>query len=449
MNATANPYLSGNFAPVDDELTALDLDVTGQIPRELNGRLLRIGPNPVAPEPKSYHWFIGNGMVHGLRLRDGQAEWYRRRYVRDDQVVAKRGGPPVAGPTHGGNGGGVVNTNVIGHAGRTFALVEAGNVPVELDYELETLTRTDFGGTLPGGFTAHPKRDPETGELHACVYHFGWDYIQYVVVGVDGRVRKTVDVPLPGKPMIHDCSITENWFVFVDCPVIFDETVIAEGYSLPYRWHPERPTRVGLLPRDGGADDVVYAEVEPCFVFHPLNSYEDDDGRIVLDVVRHPKMFDTDLRGPNEGPPTLDRWLIDPRGGPVKETRIDDHGQEFPRIDERLIGKPHRFGYGAGFGDGRDLVTGGLLKHDLQRGETLLRHEGAHRQFMEAVFVPRSKGAEEDDGWVMAYAHDAREGRADVQILDARDFTGEPVATVHLPDRVPFGFHCNWVPDEA
>ncbi len=101
---TANPYLSGNFAPVAEEVTALDLRVTGTIPRELNGRLLRIGPNPIVPpDPAKYHWFTGNGMVHGLRLRDGRAEWYRNRFVRDDDVAAAKGLPPDArsAPRHG------------------------------------------------------------------------------------------------------------------------------------------------------------------------------------------------------------------------------------------------------------------------------------------------------------------------------------------------------------
>jgi|GEM_PF-4077956 len=129
-----NPYLSGNFAPVEDELSAVDLPVTGELPPGLCGRLLRIGPNPVSPDPKSHHWFLGTGMVHGLRLRDGRAEWYRSRYVRDDRVVAARGWPPVPGPRGKLQmGEGVVNTNVISHAGKILALVEAGNLPVELD----------------------------------------------------------------------------------------------------------------------------------------------------------------------------------------------------------------------------------------------------------------------------------------------------------------------------
>jgi carotenoid cleavage dioxygenase len=444
---TENRYLSGNFAPVDEELTAFDLPVTGSIPRELEGRLLRIGPNPLAPDPSRHHWFLGNGMVHGVRLRGGRAEWYRNRYVRDDEVTRLKGWPEVAGPRRDDLGGGVANTHVIRHAGRTFAIVEAGNLPVELDDELETVARSAFDGSLPAGFSAHPKRDPDTGELHAAVYSFMWEHVQYVVVGRDGRVRRSVDIPVPGRPMVHDCAITENYFVVLDLPVTFTPEMLTQGYPLPYRWDPDYGARVGLLPREGDATDVIWSEAEPCYVFHPLNAYEDEAGRVVLDVVRHPKMFATDLLGPNEGAPTLERWLVDPKGGPVKEQRLDDRGQEFPRHDERRIGKPYRFGYTAGFAD--RVTLGGLLKHDLRDGRVECHQEGPARLFMEPVFVPRGPQADEDDGWVMAYVYDASSNKSDVVILHAQDFAGEPVATIHLPSRVPFGFHGNWVPDEA
>jgi len=442
---TENPFLTGNFAPVAEECTALDLPITGTLPPELTGRLLRIGPNPIAPEPATHHWFLGNGMVHGVCLRDGKAEWYRNRFVRDGEVVQARGWPPVEGPQPAMEiGSGLANTNVIGHAGRTFAIVEAGNLPVELSYELETVARSNFGGTLAGGFTAHPKCDPDTGELHAAVYSPFWEHVQYVVVGTDGSVRRSVEVSAPGKPMVHDCAITRSWFIVFDLPCIFDPQMVAEGRGLPYRWNSEYPARVGLVRRESDAP-VIWAEVEPCYVFHPMNAYEDADGRVVLDVVRHPKMFANELRGPNEGAPTLDRWIVDPKGGPVKEQRLDDTGQEFPRHDERLIGKPYRYGYTAGFGEGPAM--GDLYMHDLRDGKVTVHSEGKDRLFLEPVFVPVRDGAAEDDGWVLAYVYDASTDKADVVVLHAQDFAAAPVATIHLPQRVPYGFHGNWVPD--
>ncbi len=442
-------YLEGNFAPVDTEVEAFDLAVRGEIPSELSGRLLRIGPNPVAaPDPASYHWFTGSGMVHGLRLRDGKAQWYRNRFVRSDSVSTARNWPITPGPRHG-MGDGTANTNVIGHGGSTFAIVEAGGLPVELSYDLETLRMTNFNETLPGSFTAHPKRDPQTGELHAMVYYFEWDYVQYVVVGTNGLVRKTVNVPVPGKPMMHDCAITESKVVVLDLPVTFNLEAAINGHALPYLWDPEYGARVGLLSRDAvDGNDTVWCELpDLCYVYHPLNAFDLPDGRVVCDVVKHPKMFANDTYGPNEGEPVLARWTVDPATGRVHEEIIDDRGQEFPRHDERLLGREHRFGYGAAFGHG--VEHGPALKHDLLKRTTELHEYGEGRVSLEPVFVPRHDDAGEDDGWVMSYVYDATTNSSDVVILNAQDFTGEPVAVVSLPQRVPFGFHGNWVPDEA
>ena len=439
-----NPYLSGNFAPVADEHTAFGLRVTGTIPAELEGRLLRIGPNPIAADPATHHWFLGTGMVHGLRLRGGRAEWYRRRFVRDDEIALAKGWPEVRGPRPEFQlGGGVANTHVIAHAGRTLAIVEGGNYPVELDAELETVARSDFGGTFSGGFSAHPKRDPDSGELHAAVYSPIRDGVQVVVVGVDGRVRRTVDVPLPGRSMIHDCALTDRYFLVLDLPVTFDAAYLSDGQPLPYRWNPEYGARVGLLPREGQASQIAWCEVDPCYVFHALNAYDAHDGRVVVDVVRHPRMFASDLRGPNDGAPTLERWTLDPRGGRAREERLDERGLEFPRHDERRVGKPYRYGYATSFG--AELMFGGLVKHDLRDGKRETHDEGPARRFFEPVFVAR--GAAEDDGWILAFVYDAAEDRSDVVILHAQDFSGAPLATIHLPVRVPYGFHGSWVPD--
>ena len=168
-----NRYLEGGYAPVTEEVTAVELDVTGTIPAHLEGRYLRNGPNPISAEPATYHWFTGDGMVHGVRLRDGKADWYRNRWVRSEAVAQALGEQWPSGPVHADMDFSS-NTNVIGHAGRTFAIVEAGARPYELTYDLSTIGPCDFDGTLPGGYTAHPKRDPSTGELHAMSYVWGW-----------------------------------------------------------------------------------------------------------------------------------------------------------------------------------------------------------------------------------------------------------------------------------
>jgi carotenoid cleavage dioxygenase len=381
-------------------------------------------------------------MVHGLRLRDGRAEWYRNRFVRDAEVAAAQGQPPLAGDRDGDT---VVNTHVIGHAGRTFALVEAGSRPIELSYELDSVERCDFDGTLDGGLSAHTKLDPATGDLHTVTYHWAWDHIRHVVIGPDGQVRRELHVPVADGPMVHDCAITERYVLLFDLPVTFSLDDAMAGAQLPYRWNPDHPPRVGVLPLAGAAEDVRWYEAPSCYVFHPLNAYDLDDGGVVVDLVRHPRMFDTVLNGPDEGLPQLERWSLPAGGSAVRAEQLDDLPQEFPRHDERLTGRRHRYGYGAVVAP--HVTHGPTVKHDLDAGTREVHDYGPGRLSLEPVFVPRSADAAEDDGWVLSYVYDASTDRSDVVVLNAQDFAGDPVATVHLPGRVPFGFHGSWVAD--
>ncbi len=451
MATTTDQYLQGNYAPVLDEITATDLAVTGTIPAELDGRLIRNGPNPVDGGQPESHWFTGTGMVHGVRLRDGKADWYRNRFVVSDRVSEALGKPITPGPRFQGSEG-TANTNVIGHAGMTLAIVEAGGQPVLLTDELETVESIDFNGTLDGSFSAHPKIDPVTGELHVAAYHWTWDFVRYLVVNAEGTaVTKKVDVPVGYSPMIHDIHITETSALLFDFPVRFNLEKAMEGHQLPYYWVDDAPARVGVLPLDGGADDVRWCELEPCFAFHPCNAFDLPDGRIQMEIARYDTLFRNVINGPADVDPQFDRWTLDPANGTTKEERLDDRAHEFPRHDERRLGRKARYAYTASF-VGHE---GPGFKHDLETGTIETHDFGPGRATQEMVFVPREPDASiddptnEDDGWIMSYVYDANTDTSDVVILNAQDFTGEPVATVHLPQRVPQGFHGNWVPSDG
>src|ERR1700722_6536843 len=448
-------FLQGSFAPVTEESTAFDLPVTGTIPAGLTGRYLRNGPNPLGLDDPNYHWFLGAGMVHGVRLRDGKAEWYRNRWVRSKAVAAARGEDGRGVPVHE-NMDFAANTHIIGHGGRTLATVEAGPLPYELTYDLDTVGPCDFGGTLPGGLAAHTKIDHQTGELHAIAYYWAWDHVQHVIVDPAGTVRQTTDIPVTDGPMMHDFALTQRYVVLLDLPVTFSLTAVAAGRELPYVWNPEHRARVGLLPRAGG--DVRWFEVDPCWVFHCLNAYDDESGRVVVDLCQYNQSFDVSTLWAAHGPVTLDRWTIDPAAGQVTQQRIDDRGQEFPRVDDRIISRPHRYGYSAVIGEvNRSISVGGdfsddafanaILRHDLAAGTVQAREFGPDATVGEAVFAPSGPGSAEDDGYVLAFTHNPDRGASDLIILAAQDFLGEPVATVHLPARVPLGFHGNWIPD--
>ena len=446
-----NPFLEGIYAAVADEVTTQSLPVSGKLPPELDGLYVRIGPNPITPpDPRFYHWFAGDGMVHGVRLQGGKALWYRNRFVRSTRVSAALGEDPAPGPRDPRTD--TVNTNIIGHAGKLLALVEAGGFPVELDSVMGTVAHSNLDGTLTlGGFSAHPHRDPDSGELHAICYNGGNSaFIRHVVVGTDGRVRRELPIPVTDGPMIHDCALTARFVIILDLPVTFSLAAARAGVGFPYRWNKDHPARVGLLPREGGADDVIWCDVDPAQVFHPCNAYDLPDGRVVIDVAAHDRMFDTDHpNGPDGSVLTFERWTCDPVTRRVERRVIDTVPQEFPRFDERLTGKPYRFAYTVTMRDGApdSMANGssGVIRHDLETGARALHDFGTGKVPGEFVFVPRAADAAEDDGWLMGYVVDSRTDSTDLVVLNARDIATPPVAVVGLPRRVPLGFHGNWI----
>jgi carotenoid cleavage dioxygenase len=172
---------------------------------------------------------------------------------------------------------------------------------------------------------------------------------------------------------------------------------------------------------------------------------------VVVDVCRHPTMFARSTEGPNDGgTPTLDRWTIDRSAGKVREERLDERGNEFPRVNETLLMSQHRYGYTVeAVNTDTAFDTARLLKHDLRRGTSEQHDFAAGGRPGEFVFVPAADATSEDDGYLMGYVYDPTRDSSDFVVLDASNVGADPVATVHLPQRVPYGFHGNWVPDPA
>lgn len=426
---TTDFHLTGAFAPVHDELTAFDLPVTGALPPELTGWYLRNGPNP---REDSAHWFTGDGMVHGVRLENGRAAWYRNRWVRTESFDKPEATLYNADGTRNLHTS-VANTHVVNHAGRTLALVES-SLPYEITSELETVGVYDFDGELADSMTAHPKICPVTGELHFFGYgSITSPHVSYYRADAAGKLVVKQPVEVPGLTMMHDFALTARHVVFYDLPVVFDRASVGQG--MPYRWDAGYGARLGVMRRDHPEAGVVWLEVEPCYVFHTLNAFDTPDGRIIVDVVRYDHMW---WPGHEDVPGSLWRWTIDLASDVVTEDRLDDRPGEFPRIDDRLAGSDARFGHVTQTGK-----QSFLRRYDLHRG-TATEHAFAPGHIPgEAVFVPAERG----EGWLLTYVYDAADDRSDLIVLDAGNVAGAPVATVHLPQRVPAGFHGNWLPD--
>jgi carotenoid cleavage dioxygenase-like enzyme len=433
-------FLKGNYAPVADEITAVDLEVTGSIPTSLAGRYLRNGSNPASGQ--SGHWFFGDGMVHGIRLESGTAAWYRNRYVRTtklQQSLDAMDPDAMFDPTAS-----AANTHVIAHAGRIWAL-EEGHLPYELSPELDTIGCDDFGGKLTTAFTAHPKLCPETGELHFFGYAPFPPYLTYHVLDAGGQLVHSAPITVPQGTMMHDFMITRDHAIFMDLPVVFD----LSNPGAPIKWDDNYGARVGIMPRMGTDADVRWFDVDPCYVFHPLNAYV-DGYTVVCDVGRHETMWKNSM---DDFPPSfLHRWTFDLASGAVSEQQLDEVSHGFPRVDDRVVGLRHRYGWGvAPRNGGRALLgdAGVVVKWDLSGGSQATFDLGPDAFPGEFVFVQDDDAAGEDEGWAIGLVYDAADDTSDLVILDASAPGSEPVARVHLPQRVPFGFHGSWVADSA
>jgi carotenoid cleavage dioxygenase len=433
-------HLSGNFAPVFEERTDFDLPVTGAIPPELCGRFFRNGSNPKSGW--SPHWFLGNGMIHGVELRDGRAVWYRNRYVRTP-LLENPEASPIDVDGNPDRLHSCANTHVIQHAGRILAL-EEGHFPFEVTPDLETVGPHDFDGRLRTAMTAHPRVCPETGELLFFGYGPLPPYLTYHRVAADGSLVQSEEIDVKGPTMMHDWNITRNHVIFMDLPMVFDLEKLADG-GLPIAWSDDYGARLGVMPRTGSNEDVVWYEIDPCYVFHPMNAYEDGN-QIILDVCRFEKLS-LGLADGDGTPPRLHRWTIDREAGKVSEQPLDDQPADFPRVHDRVVGLKHRYGYVAGLSSEPQSLGASLHKYDLET-DTSVRHELPDGcQAGEPVFAAAPGQAGEDEGWILTFVYDAARDRSDLVILDATRFDAKPVARIHVPGRVPFGFHGSWIPD--
>ncbi len=456
---TINPYLTGNFAPIAGE-DDFDLEVTGEIPAGLAGALYRNGPNPQFDPGSDHHWFVGDGMIHGFFVEGGKVR-YRNRYVRTPKWRAENaagrklfglfGNPMTTDPSVLGQDNGVANTNIVWHAGRLLAL-EEGHRPYEMDPL--TLDSRGYVEQYRGRVTAHPKIDPETGEMTWFGYSTGEmplnSTVSYGVTDAAGQVARRDDFEAPYSSMVHDFMVTKGHVLFPILPLTGSLQRAMTG-GPAYAWEPEKGAFVGVMARGAGVETIRWFETKACYVFHPMNAWE-EGGKIFADVMEYetaPLFPNVDGSRNKDTGARLVRWTFDLAAATNQIGRqpLDDLAGEFPRFDERRAGLPYRHGWFAGnsqrpgdFGFDTiahiDLATGKRLTHDLPSGDAT----------GEPIFVPRSDGAAEGDGWVIAVVYRGEEDRSDFLVFDAQGLTAGPIATAAMPRRVPFGFHGNWRP---
>jgi carotenoid cleavage dioxygenase-like enzyme len=461
--AVATDATRTNRAPIPFESDAPFLKIHGELPRDLHGTLYRNGPNPQFEVPGA-HWFVGDGMLHAFHLENGRAS-YRNRWIRTSKWQAEHdagralfGGfgrklPDAPASTAGDSG--VANTNIVFHAGRLLAL-EEGHAPIEIEPgTLAAHGPCNFGGSLSGSFTAHPKVDPVTGEMVFFGYNAGGPFtptLSFGSVSASGLVTRFDRFEAPYASMVHDFIVTQNHLLFPILPITGSMERARSGRP-PYAWEPDKGAYVGVMKRNGTASDIVWFRAENCYVFHVMNAWEQGD-RIIADVMQceeaplftHPDGSPTD---PMKSRARLCRWTFDLSGNTDRftQTYLDDLTGEFPRIDDRRAGLASEHGWyacanphlpvfdalsGVVHVDGKGSRLGQYL---LPAGDTI----------SEPVFVARGDAAAEGSGWLLAVVWRAAENRSDLAVFNATDVEAGPVALVQLGHRVPDGFHGNWV----
>ncbi len=469
-----HPYRTGPWRPQATEWRADGLEVIGEIPADLDGVYLRNTENPVHPAIDCYHPFDGDGMVHVVGFRDGTA-FYRNRFVRTDGLLAEQEAGralwagiaerPERAPRQDGWGarGGLKDsssTDVVVHAGVALtSFYQCGDLYRLDPLTLDDLGKADWGGAFPAcGVSAHTKVDAHTGELLFFNYGTTPPYLHYGVVGPDDRLLHYTGVDLPGPRLPHDMAFTEHYAILNDFPLFWEPELLARGRHVT-RFHPELPTRIGVLPRRAGGGEIRWFEAAPTYVLHWVNAYEDGD-EIVLDgfFQEDPEPADTGEGGRyhrmfrflalDRMRTRLHRWRLDLATGTCREEPLSDSITEFGVASGPYGGRPYRYAYSATGVPGRFLLDG-LVRHDLRTG-TETRHRLPPGVFgSEPAVAPRAGATAEDDGYVITLTTDMNADRSECLVFEAARLADGPIARVRLPERISSGTHATWAAGDS
>ncbi|MBL8379994.1 MAG: carotenoid oxygenase family protein [Burkholderiales bacterium] len=467
-----NPYLDGEpFAPVTEEATLGEtaLRIEGTLPRDFGGLYVRNGPNAQFRPEGRYHWFDGDGMLHAIRFADGHAT-YRNRWVTTSAFAEERaaGRPIWRGIRESANRErreqpfkDTSNTDVKFHNGSLITTWYLCGVPYRVDpLTLATLGPDDFGGKLKTRVSAHIKVDETNWDLMFFDYGIRKPYMTYGVVGADGVLKHHVPIDLPGPRLPHDMSITENYSILMDLPV-FQDMDAARAGRWKTDWHADMPARFGILPRYGDTKDVRWFEAESCYIYHSTNAWEEgtgDDKTIVMEAFKFERPFADYPDGATEFDRMLhnhrinahlQRYRFHLKSGKTTEEPVTRDIGEFGMINTRMNGRKTRYVYGNGFDyDEMPVRFKSLMRWDTEARTTESFEFAPAFNASEPQFCARDGATAEDDGYVVTFLHNSDTRQGECWLFDARAIAAGPLAKVHIPQRLPAGFHGIWVPQE-
>lgn len=454
-----NPMITGAWEPVHSEIETKCTEVEGKIPKDLKGSYFRNGPNQefTPMDYENYHFFDGDGMIHQVELIDGEAR-YKNKYVetkclkieREHNESLWRGfkSPPDFEHPHKIPMKHPANTHVIYHNGKLMALWEAG-LPYEMTLpNLETVGEMDFNGDWPHAFTAHPTIDPQNGDLVTFYYSIlAKPHLKYGVIDKDGNVVNSTGIDLEKPVMIHDLAITTNYSVIAVTPYVFSLDRAMKG-EYPFAWEPELGTKIGVIPRYADGSQVKWFDVELGHIQHIFSAYEEGD-EIVYHVCRSKRtslvtddLADFDIEAEQARAYV---YRLNMQTGEHTEEQIENIPVEFSRINDEYTGVKYRYGYACRFRQQAKPQFDAVVKFDFDgnSSETWELEDGWEAG--EFVFAPREKAQDEDDGYCIGMISKTDGSLSKLAILDAKNVAAGPIAKITIPQRVPNGFHANWL----
>lgn len=438
-------WQQGNFRPVSEEVTLTELKVEGTIPPELSGLYVRNGTN--SSTGVAEHFFGGDGMMHGVRLENGRASWYRNRYVDTPVYRKEAGGFGAPQPENTTSA-----VSLLYHGGELMALGEFGYPYLINPDDLSTKGPHNYDGQLAGNMTAHPRIDPVTGELLFFGYDVMEPYLTYYRADKNGKMLQAEGISMSGPSMIHDFAVTEKYVVFMDMQVRFSWLSAIMGSGLPFKWDDSVPCRFGVMPREGSDADVKWFDVPSCFIFHIMNSFDRGD-EVIVDAARYDHLWVKSSHDFHH-PAHLSRFAMNMKTGQASVERLYGRPMEFPQVNRENWTRDYRYGYSVAVHEENNAPEkvatseGGLRKYDVVTGEVDDWWPGLAYEPGEPMFLAsKESGGGEDEGYIGTYVYDRNTETSAFCIFDATKLSAGPIAKVQLPVRVPVGFHGVWVPD--
>jgi carotenoid cleavage dioxygenase-like enzyme len=336
--------------------------------------------------------------------------------------------------------------------------------PWEVDPNtLETIGEWDYEGRLRSQtVTAHPRLDPQTGELH----FFGYEAsglasrdVAYCVADRNGRLVREEWFQVPYCALMHDFVVTKEHAVFPGFPIVAELDRLKAG-GPHWAWDSSKESFIGIMPRGGRVEQMRWFRARPCSVFHFINGFSEGSkvhvDMCVSDVPAFGFMREAgglhvqpqDIRG------NLVRWTFDlsKPGDRPEETILAPSG-DFPRIADKDMMVDYNIAYyerldptmgppiisgpvGAGFNT--------ISRLDVKSGALQSLYVGPARTVQEHVHIPSRKPGHEGYLGYIVDRHD--ENQAEFHITEAQHLESGPVARIKVPMRLRSGVHGNWVP---